>query len=294
MQSLLEKQPQDVELRTIQERNPEDLTFHDVFSSFTEKDRNQLDDIAENMESEIAGIKKTLSETGGQGSKVTISERYPYSDDTLAQFILRLQNSLRSKNTSVEFWDLDDVLVNVMVWGRHRVTEKLAPMLKDLLIKYRDIDVDCSLNENCSMYFFAMLSGLMQSLCKTKIMDATDFLFVKWWFALKHLHYAGFRIDFLFDQLKRIVLANYGTDTKIYRKKKLYELETEKDKLSEKIDQLKKDIEQLTANIEDLNLESREIKSSVQDFEISSFRLKDNRLSDWVRFMMNNVATGLL
>ncbi|KDO39369.1 hypothetical protein CISIN_1g043301mg, partial [Citrus sinensis] len=114
MQSLLEKQPQDVELRTIQERNPEDLTFHDVFSSFTEKDRNQLDDITENIESEIAGIKKTLSETGDQGSKVTISESYPYSDDTLAQFILRLQNSLRSKNMSVEFWDLDDVLVNVM------------------------------------------------------------------------------------------------------------------------------------------------------------------------------------
>ncbi|KAH9688007.1 hypothetical protein KPL70_014981 [Citrus sinensis] len=243
MQSLLEKQPQDVELRTIQERNPEDLTFHDVFSSFTEKDRNQLDDITENIESEIAGIKKTLSETGDQGSKVTISESYPYSDDTLAQFILRLQNSLRSKNMSVEFWDLDDVLVNVMVWGRHRVTEKLAPMLKDLLIKYRDIDVDCSLNENCSMYFFAMLCGLMQSLCKTKIMDATDFLVVKW-------------------------------------KKKLYELEMEKDKLSENIDQLKKDIEQLTANIEDLNLESREIKPSAQDFEISSFSLKDNRLSD--------------
>ena len=76
------------------------------------------------------------------------------------------------------------------------------------------------------------------------------------------------------------MLANYGTDTKIDRKKKLYELEMEKDKLSENIDQLKKDIEQLTANIEDLNLESREIKPSAQDFEISSFSLKDNRLSD--------------
>lgn len=132
----------------------------------------------------------------------------------------------------------------------------------------------------------------MQSLCDTKILDAKDSLIVKWWFALKSLQYAGFRIDFLFDQLKRIVLANYGPDTKIYRKERLYELETEKDKLSEKIDQLKKEIEQLTANIEELNLESREIKSSAQGSEISSLSFEDNRLSDLVRFRMNNAATG--
>lgn len=149
MQSLLEKDPKDVELRTIQERNPEDLTFHDVFLSFTEKDRNQLDDITENMESEIAGLKKTLSETGDKGSKVTISERYPYSDEALAQFILRLQNSLRSKNMNVEFWDPDDVLVNVKVWGRYTVTQKLATILKDLLTKYNDI-VPCISSQCCA------------------------------------------------------------------------------------------------------------------------------------------------
>ncbi|KAK9215229.1 hypothetical protein WN944_007233 [Citrus x changshan-huyou] len=217
MQSLQEKEPHDVKLRTIKERNLEDLTFHDVFSSFIKKDSNQLDDITENMESEIAGITKTLSETGDQGSKVTISESYPYSDEALALFILRLQNGIPRKIETVEFWDMDDVLVNVEVWGSYRVIEKFAPMLKDLLTKYSDIDGDCSLNENCSMYFFAMLCGVMQDLCRTKIMNAKDFVIVKWWFALKHLQYAGFRIDFLFDQLKRIVLANYGTDTKIYR-----------------------------------------------------------------------------
>ena len=294
MQSLLEKDPKDVELKTIRERNPEDLTLRDAFRSFTEKDRNQLDDIAENMESEIAGLEKTLSETGDKGPKATISERYPYSDEALAHFILRLKKSLRSKTTNVKFWDRDDVLVNVKVWGRYTVTQKLATILKDLLTKYNDIDADYSLNENCSMYFFTMLCGVVQSLCDTKIMDAKDSLIVKWWFALKSLQYAGFRIDFLFDQLKRIVLANYGPDTKIYRKERLYELETETDKLSEKIDQLKKEIEQLTANIEELNLESREIKSSAQGSEISSLSLEDNRLSDLVRFRMNNAATGLL
>ncbi|KAH9754084.1 phorbol-ester/DAG-type domain-containing protein [Citrus sinensis] len=175
MQSLQEKEPYDVELRTIKERNPEDLTFHDVFSSFTKKDRNQLDDITENMESEIAGITKTLSETGDQGSKVTISESYPYSDEALALFILRLENGIPRKIETVEFWDMDDVLVNVEVWGSYRVIEKFAPMLKDLLTKYSDIDGDCSLNENCSMYFFAMLCGVMQDLCRTKIMNAKDF-----------------------------------------------------------------------------------------------------------------------
>ncbi|GAY44680.1 hypothetical protein CUMW_083700 [Citrus unshiu] len=269
MQSLQEKEPHDVELRTIKERNLEDLTFHDVFSSFIKKDSNQLDDITENMESEIAGITKTLSETGDQGSKVTISESYPYSDEALALFILRLQNGIPRKIETVEFWDMDDVLVNVEVWGRYRVIAKFAPMLKDLLTKYSDIDGDCSLNENCSMYFFAMLCGVMQDLCRTKIMNAKDFL-------------------------KRIVLANYGTDTKIYRNDRLYELETKKDKLSEKIDQLKKEIEQLTANIEELNLESREIKSLAQGSEILNLSLDDNRLSDIVRFRMSNAATGLL
>lgn len=79
----------------------------------------------------------------------------------------------------------------------------------------------------------------------------------------KCLECAGFKIDFVFEQLKRIVLANYATDTEIYRNKRLYKIRREMDNISGQI-------EDLTARKDKLIKDTRDIISTAHDSDRDS------------------------
>jgi hypothetical protein len=109
-------------------------------------------------------------------------------------------------------WDLSSIkkeeVVNV---GDYMTTRRLAPILNHLLSNYGDIGAESTLSPKLvrSLYF-CMLCECIYRMRNTKVVDITIGLLLSWWRCLKILQFAGFKIEFAFDRLKRVTHAHFG------------------------------------------------------------------------------------
>ena len=94
--------------------------------------------------------------------------------------------------------------------GDYVIIRRLAPILEHLLSKHGDISAMSMLRPKVKMYLFNMLCESIYSMINTKIVDVTEDLLLNWWTRLRILQFAGFKIQFAFDHLKRVGQAYLG------------------------------------------------------------------------------------
>lgn len=102
---------------------------------------------------------------------------------------------------------------------------------------------------------------------------------------------AGFKIDFVFSHLQKVVHAHYETEIEINPKSALYRTLEQMDKVEQKINQLSEEIDKQKGKMEKLrNKKERIISSHASE----TSRLEAARYSEALKFKMKNVGTGLL
>ncbi|KAH9669601.1 DC1 domain-containing protein [Citrus sinensis] len=94
-------------------------------------------------------------------------------------------------------------LVNVR---DYKINPKLAPVLKKLLEKYDDIGASCPLTPKLKTIALITFCTIVEIMNNTEVKNLDVASLIMWWFLLKLVQRAGFKIDFALDQLKRIGL----------------------------------------------------------------------------------------
>lgn len=145
--------------------------------------------------------------------------------------------------------DVEDELVNL---GAYTIIPEFAPILKNLLHKYGDIGKSCTLTPSLKMTTLVTGCATLHSMSKTKVMRMDNDSILKWWCLLKLVHRTGFKIDFVLNHLKRIVLARFVTSTELSRSSPLYKIHGEIARLSYQIDDRMENIEKVRKLAQDL------------------------------------------
>lgn len=96
------------------------------------------------------------------------------------------------------------------VGAGYMVTRKLAPILKDLLSKHKDICLDSTLSPKVKTYLFNMLCECIHGMRSYIVGNITEELLLNWWGCLKVLKFARFSVEFVSDRLLRIARAYFG------------------------------------------------------------------------------------
>jgi hypothetical protein len=120
----------------------------------------------------------------------------------------------------------------------YKITRKLAPILKDLLSKYGDVSAESELSPKVKLYFLHMLCECIYSMINTKVVDITTNDLLNWWTSLEISKWAGFRIQFAYDHLKRVALAHFGLSAEKQGSKVLDQLATDIEALKGKLERL--------------------------------------------------------
>ncbi|KAJ4712690.1 Zinc finger, PHD-type domain containing protein [Melia azedarach] len=174
--------------------------------------------------------------------------------------------SIRSQLTTISLpWVAeDDVEVEAVNVRDYTIVPKLVPILKYLLDKHGDISGDCTLTQNLKTYPLFFFCSTVESMSSTKVMDITNKLMLTWWCTLKFVRETGFKIDFVFDHLKRIVHSRYGTDNDNYKSSQLYKLHGDIAQLSQEIDELTEEINIRRKKVGELKKKTQNIISSTR------------------------------
>ncbi|XP_059434689.1 uncharacterized protein LOC132167696 [Corylus avellana] len=98
-------------------------------------------------------------------------------------------------------------VVNV---GDYMTTRRLAPILNHLLSNYGNIGAESTSSPKGRSLYFCMLCECIDRMRNTKVVDITIGILLSWWRCLKILQFAGFKIEFAFDRLKRVTHAHFG------------------------------------------------------------------------------------
>ncbi|XP_035540563.1 uncharacterized protein LOC108988349 isoform X2 [Juglans regia] len=107
-----------------------------------------------------------------------------------------------------DYFALEEEFVNV---GDHyKAARTFAHILRQLISKHGDISAASTLSPNVKLFFLNMLCGCIYSMRNTKVVDITTDLLLIWWTSLKACEVAGFKVQSVFDHLKRVADAFFG------------------------------------------------------------------------------------
>ncbi|KAF3950843.1 hypothetical protein CMV_023451, partial [Castanea mollissima] len=156
-----------------------------------------------------------------------------YLDRAFIEFVQKLDAGPKKL---MELWEAEEELVNVR---DYLVPQSLACILESLFAKYGDVSVEFTLSSSrVKMFLYVILCGTIDSMCETRVQDISEDELIHWWTYLKALLSAGFKIQFAFDHLNRVVRAYFGL-----RLKK---------QVQETLSQLKRDITVCSAQLNEL------------------------------------------
>lgn len=150
----------------------------DEVESITEEEKNKIEAIVEDIDKEIECISETLSKTSSTEGNHSFPEKYPYSDETLLQLIVKIKSS--APKTMDEILNPDKLLSDDADY------KDFISVCKTLFEKFGDIISDsCDLSPSLMKAFLVLLCSVVNGLCETRIIDITNELMFTWWHRLK-------------------------------------------------------------------------------------------------------------
>ncbi len=129
-----------------------------------------------------------------------ISKKWPSSAKCLLKCVAKehvqglLQLGYIDKDAGLELVDV----------GGYKINPNLAPVLNKLLDKHGDIGASCPLTPKLKTIALITLCAIMEIMNTTKVRNLDVASIIMWWFLLKLVQKAGFKVDFALDRLKRI------------------------------------------------------------------------------------------
>lgn len=231
-----------------------DLILYEILESLSEDEKKQLGTVLEAIERETATAKQILS--------YDLDEVVLFSDKAYTQFMKFLDHNraieipIDNQYQGGSFLDLIqrfsfnyklDPKEEAVDVGEYAVTQKLAPILQQLLSKHGDISTKSLLSPKVKVFLFHMLCDCIYSMKNIKVVDITHDLLLSWSTTLKALQRAGFRIQFAVDHFKRVSRACFGLYVGEQVESALVKIDGDIDKLYKDIEALKVRRERITS-----------------------------------------------
>ncbi|GAY63466.1 hypothetical protein CUMW_225860 [Citrus unshiu] len=278
----LEGKHKDVDTRVISRAIPrkrKGLSLKDMLESLTEEDKKCLTILKQKlMEGNPRDMFDELIATD-QLVRETIARRLQEMDDRwLKARITKMVEVIME----VHHFEDDDELVKV---GAYIISQTHAQVLNNLLDKYGDFAVGCPLTQNLKTMFLRSFCSALQEMSNTSLMEIQNNTIFWWWFELKVVERAGFRVDFALDHLKSTAaVALFSLYKKsVIQSSPFYSRQKEMRKYSEEMDELK-------AKADKLNKEIQDILSTYASEESKS---EAKRINQALGFQWKKAAIGL-
>ncbi|KAG7961760.1 hypothetical protein I3843_09G032800 [Carya illinoinensis] len=221
------------------------LILHHILNSLSEDESKELRNVLATEETEISSDAQNSS----RGSF--------FLDDKYIAFEKKLDSVPKD---AMDFWSKDEEMVNVMEYS---VPRSLVPILENLFAKHGDVSVDTTLSPGVKIFLFVILCGTISSMCDTRVMDIKEDLLGNWWYYLKALKSAGFKIQFAIDHMKRVVRAYFGLQLQEQVSNTRSQHIRDINKYSKEVEELTKKLEHLNSKLERLVSEDSGRKSSL-------------------------------
>ncbi|KAH9669685.1 cysteine/Histidine-rich C1 domain family protein [Citrus sinensis] len=234
----LEGKHKDVDTRVISRAIPrkrKGLSLKDTLESLTEEDKKCLTILKQKlMEGSPRDMFDELIATD-QLVRETITRRLQEMDD---EWLNGRITKMAEVIMEVHHFEDDDELVKV---GAYIISRTHAQVLSNLLNKYGDFAVSCPLTQNLKTMFLRSFCSALQEMSNTSLMDIGNNTIFWWWFELKVVERAGFRVDFSLDHLKSTAaVALFSLYKKsVIQSSPFYSRQKEMRKYSEEMDELK-------------------------------------------------------
>lgn len=164
-----------------------------------------------------------------------------YTGDALEQLLQRLKAVPLPWEKLIEFYNMDVKVVDVK---GHQITWDFACIMKRLMDKHEDLVAKSSLSPQVKTFVFVLLCDLVYSMCRTNIEDVTEQMLMNWWGRLKVVQRANYHVQFVTNQLTRVVIAYFGLAAKKFNEDTMASLDKTIDKLSKDLNELKEKREQ--------------------------------------------------
>lgn len=248
------------------------LAWTHIKDSFNADERQELDGL---FMTEEMGIISAEEKSFDEQDSPLISI---FLDESFIEFVQKLNaGPINFK----ELWEAEEERVNVR---DYLVPQSLACILESLFANYGDVSVEFTLSSSrVKMFLYVILCGTIDRMCETRVRDISEDDLIHWWTYLKALLSAGFKIQFAFDHLKRVVRAYYG----LQLKKQVHET----------LSQLERDIRVCSAKLkeltEKLNLLENKQKSIMSEESGKKSKLIDECLKEATRLKWRKAGQGL-
>ncbi|KAL3737936.1 hypothetical protein ACJRO7_019458 [Eucalyptus globulus] len=163
----------------------------------------------------------------------------PFLDEAFLEFRNKRRLGIEH-STSLAVASEKDRVVEIV---EYKVTQKLAPVLKEVFANYGDVSAEATISSKAKTMVFVMLCGTIYSMATTKIADVSESLLYNWWKYIIFIHLSKFKIQFAIDRLKVVMRAHDNLQDRNNsmeieeNKKKLKELEMTSDKKKMKLKQ---------------------------------------------------------
>ncbi|KAF7849704.1 hypothetical protein BT93_L0366 [Corymbia citriodora subsp. variegata] len=215
-------------------------TFEDMFDSLNDKEKAELEEVHKRRVVEIIKVLAWRNNTAGSSDGVPNS---PFLDEAFSQFRKKLPHDIPRTN-SLAVASKDERLLKV---AEYKMTQKLAPILRELLVIHGDVSDESRLTQNPKIMVFVMLCGTIYSMANTSVAEVTEELLYNWWKYLMFIHLSGFKIQFAIDQLKEVMRAHY---TNLQDNNSILRIHIEIKELSEEIEESQSELRRLKAKCE--------------------------------------------
>lgn len=195
-------------------------TLDNLLDAFIEDEQTKLPGAFQILKKEMigTGYASFWEQLEGNGSIEKVS---PYLQQSFTQFMDRREPCKENLEFSAIFFENEE-LVEV---ERYKVIRSLAPILKQLLEKRRDISTDSKLNLKSKSLIFNLLCGAIHSMSTTQVNELSETLLHDWWSQVMMAKQAGFEIQFALDHLEEIFRAYFALQAEEIQNHRLKELE---------------------------------------------------------------------
>ncbi|KAF7851826.1 hypothetical protein BT93_L2600 [Corymbia citriodora subsp. variegata] len=177
-------------------------TFGDFIKSFNDREKSELEDVCKKRVAEIIKVLAWRKNVEGSFS----NSNSPFLDEAFLEFRNKLQLGIEH-SASLAVASENDRIVKMV---EYKVTQKLAPVLKEVFANYGDVSAEATINSKAKNMVFIMLCGTIYNMTTTKIADVSESLLYNWWKYIIFIHLSKFKIQFAIDRLKVVMRAHYN------------------------------------------------------------------------------------
>ncbi|KAI6707389.1 hypothetical protein NL676_010351 [Syzygium grande] len=154
----------EVNLETEEEKEHVE-TFRDLVKSFSDGEKSELEDVCKKRVAKIIKVLAWQKNVSGSFS----NPNSPFLDEAFLEFRNKLQVGIKHSGSLAVASESDRVAET----AEYKVTQKLAPILREVFANYGDVSAEATISPNANNMVFIMLCGTIYSMAATKMTNVS-------------------------------------------------------------------------------------------------------------------------